>query len=191
MTTRLSPWQHATLAAVLAVITPMVLYLLLFVPAMDSRETFSARLTVLQRQAREFDAILRQHEQFDERVGELETRSRALEGLLSDQPYMLAATESQAYLNALVREQGGELLSIHALHKPATAELDGVIVKLQMRCDTGALQRILYELSYGRLALRLDVVNIQQRGRRSTLQRAQQLDIRIDLTGYVNQAIAL
>ena len=190
MTPRLKPWQHASLAAALTAVTSLILYVALIQPAVASRQAFNARIETLQRQAAKFDAMLARRAQLAARVRALETRAQDREGLLPDKPQTLAAADLQAYLNTLVRKHGGELLSAQPLKTATHDVFPGVTVKLQMRCHSVALQRIFYELGYGRLALSVDAVNIQRRNRRAKSNRAEVFDVRVDVTGYIYRASA-
>ena len=190
MMPHLKPWQHASLAAVLTCVTLAILYVVLIMPAVTNRATFNTRIDTLQHQAAKFDAMLARHAQLAARVQALETRSQDREGLLPDKSETLAAADLQAYLNALVRKHGGELLSAQPL-KTATADVfPGVTVKVRMRCHSVAFQRTFYELGYGRLALSVDAVNIQQRNRRARGDTAEVFDVRLDVTGYIYRASA-
>lgn len=130
-----------------------------------------------------------------ELVAEAEARAADVTGYLEAVDEALAAAELQDRVKVVIEGAGGALRSAQSLRVEAVEDSPGVRrAGLQVRfiADIESLASILYELETGEPYLFVDALSIReprrQRRRRDEPEGQPQLDVVLDLYGYMRKA---
>ena len=136
-----------------------------------------------------------QRPQLAELVAEQEAHAAAVRGYLEAVDDALAAAELQDRAKIVIEGGGGALRSAQSLRVEAieaSAAVRRAWLQVRFTADIESLATILYELETGEPYLFVDALSIReprrQRRRRDEPDEAPQLDVVLDLYGYVREA---
>lgn len=144
-----------------------------------------------------YRSLAEQRPAMAERLATQEERAASAAGYLQGPSDALAAAQLQDRVKSVIEDAGGELRSTQIL--PArTIEGDGGIrrasVRVQFAVTIGGLAGTLYELESGQPYLLIDQLTVREqrapRRRRDEPETEAQLDITLELSGYLRAAPA-
>ena len=166
---------------------------ILVLPAINGRLKFHNRLNELQFQYSKFQGIAKQSELLKEDLTLLQKVQTDQSGFLDEKPEALAAADLQKQIKTLIDTNGGNLISTQVVKNRSdeVSMFPEVTIKVHMRSDIEALQKLLYQLASSETVLQVDNLLIQKRrqgGGRRARRDANLLEIRFDTTGYIYQA---
>lgn len=185
--------RHALLSLGLLLSVIALLFSVLVLPAINGRLEFHNRLSELQFQYAKFQHIVQQSGALQEELAQLQNAQTDQSGFLEEKPEALAAADLQKQIKTLIDTNGGNLISTQVVKSRAgeTGVFPEVTIKVHMRSDIEALQKLLYQLASSETVLQVDNLLIQKRrqgGGRRARRDANLLEIRFDTTGYIYQA---
>lgn len=191
-----SPVSRLLALALLAAV-PVLGYLLVVEPVIAAYRDAGAAITQAQRLLQSYRERAEQRPQLAQLLAEEEERAANLTGYLAAVDDALAAVELQDRTKAVVETAGGQLRSAQSLKVEPVDAVAGVRragIKVRFTADIESLATILYELETGEPYLFVDALSIReprrQRRRRDEPEAAPQLDVVVDLYGYVRDAQA-
>lgn len=102
----------------------------------------------------------------------------------------LAGAELQNQLNALISAEGAKLLSSAFRESSGEGHLTAIAVTVRLRCSLDALLRILHGLEGRSPALFVENLTVlaRQRSSRSPAEAAGDLDVELDVVGFLESA---
>jgi general secretion pathway protein M len=185
------------LALALLAAVPALAYLLVVEPVIAAYRDAGAAIAQGQRLLQSYRERAEQRPQLAQLLAEEEERAADITGYLAAVDDALAAVELQDRTTAVVEAAGGELRSAQSLEVEPVDAVPGVRragLKVRFTADIESLATILYELETGEPYLFVEALSIReprrQRRRRDEPETAPQLDVVIDLYGYVRDAQA-
>lgn len=164
-------------------------YLVLVKPAIAGRQNFHTRLDKLRFQYTRLSASLSHIDAIRADLKKLKQQPTDKTGFITDKQRALAAADLQRHINTLISSSGGDLISTQVTPDKNDKEtFPAITVKVHVRADIDALQKLLYQLAAGNPVLTTDNLLIQSRntglpGRRQ--REENQLDVRFDVTGFI------
>ena len=191
-----SPVSRLLALALLAAV-PVLGYLLVVEPVIAAYRDAGAAITQAQRLLQSYRERAEQRPQLAQLLAEEEESAADLTGYLAAVDDALAAVELQDRTKAVVETAGGQLRSAQSLKVEPVDAVAGVRragIKVRFTADIESLATILYELETGEPYLFVDALSVReprrQRRRRDEPEAAPQLDVVVDLYGYVRDAQA-
>jgi general secretion pathway protein M len=191
-----SPVSRLLALALLAAV-PVLAYLLVVEPVIAAYRNAGAAIAQGQRLLQSYRERAEQRPQLAQLLAAEEERVADVTGYLAAVDDALAAVELQDRMKAVVEATGGQLRSAQSLKVEPVDGIEGVRragLKVRFTADIDSLATILYELETGEPYLFVDALSIReprrQRRRRDEPEAAPQLDVVVDLYGYVRDAQA-
>jgi general secretion pathway protein M len=191
-----SPVSRLLALALLAAV-PVLAYLLVVEPVIAAYRNAGAAIAQGQRLLQSYRERAEQRPQLAQLLAAEEERVADVTGYLAAVDDALAAVELQDRMKAVVEATGGQLRSAQSLKVEPVDGIEGVrraALKVRFTADIDSLATILYELETGEPYLFVDALSIReprrQRRRRDEPEAAPQLDVVVDLYGYVRDAQA-
>jgi general secretion pathway protein M len=189
-----SPVSRLLALALLAAV-PVLAYLLVVEPVIAAYRNAGAAIAQGQRLLQSYRERAEQRPQLAQLLAAEEERVADVTGYLAAVDDALAAVELQDRMKAVVEATGGQLRSAQSLKVEPVDGIEGVRragLKVRFTADIDSLATILYELETGEPYLFVDALSIReprrQRRRRDEPEAAPQLDVVVDLYGYVRDA---
>jgi general secretion pathway protein M len=183
------------LALLLLAAAPVLAYLLVVEPVIAAYRDAGEAIAQAQKLLQSYRERAEQRPQLAQLLAEEEERAGGVTGYLAAVDDALAAAELQDRVKNVVEDAGGSLRSAQSLKVEAVEAVAGVRragLKVRFTADTESLAAILYELETGEPFLFVDALSIReprrQRRRRDEPEEAPQLDVVVDLYGYVRDA---
>jgi general secretion pathway protein M len=180
------------LAVLLLAAVPVLGYTLVVEPVIAAYRDAGEAIAQAQKLLQSYRERAEQRPQLAQLLAEEEERADAVTGYLAAVDDALAAAELQDRVKGVVEDAGGSLRSAQSLKVEAVEAVPGVRragLKVRFTADTESLAGILYELETGEPFLFVDALSIReprrQRRRRDEPEEAPQLDVVVDLYGYV------
>jgi general secretion pathway protein M len=103
----------------------------------------------------------------------------------------LASAELQQHVKRVINRSGGQLVSTQVLPSQRAELATVATVRVNMRGDIQALQKVLYALETGRPMLFLDKLSVRGGARRrlpaGASKKTMQLTVRFDASGYIRR----
>jgi general secretion pathway protein M len=185
------------LALALLAAVPVLAYLLVAEPVIAAYRNAGTAIAQAQRLLQSYRDRAEQRPQLAQLLAEEEERAGDVAGYLAAVDDALAAVELQDRLKAVVEAAGGQLRSAQSLNVEPVEGIEGVrraALKVRFSADIESLATILYDLETGEPYLFVDALSIReprrQRRRRDEPEAAPQLDVVVDLYGYLRGAQA-
>jgi len=191
------PPMVSRIAAVLILLGGIgLLYLALVQPLLDdylgTREAIADARAALAR----YRGVAADLPQRQKELARLRQRQATSEGFLQGPNDALVAAQIQNRIKALVEASHGELKSTQVLPAQDEGKYRRLAIRAQMTLDIGAAQRVLYGVETASPFLFLDNVDMRahvidrRRERGGNPPSDNQLDVRIDVFGYMRAAKA-
>lgn len=183
------------LALALLAAVPLLGWTFVVEPVIAAYREANQAIAQTQRLLHDYRERAEQRPQLAELVAEQEAHAAAVRGYLEAVDDALAAAELQDRAKIVIEGGGGALRSAQSLRvEPveASAAVRRAWLQVRFSADIESLATILYELETGEPYLFVDGLSIReprrQRRRRDEPEGAPQLDIVLDLYGYVREA---
>lgn len=190
-----SPLSRLLALALLAAV-PALGYVLLVEPVIAAYRDAQESIARAQRLLQSYRERAEQRPELAQLLAEEEERALSVTGYLVAVDDALAAAELQDRVKGVVESAGGELLSAQSLRVERVEAVPGVRragLKVRFTADTESLATILYEIETGQPYLFVEGLSIReprrQRRRRDEPEQAPQLDVVVDLYGYVRDPV--
>jgi general secretion pathway protein M len=191
-----SPASRLLAVALLAAV-PMIAYALVVGPIITAYRDAGEAIAQAQKLLQNYRERAEQRPQFARLLAAEEERAGSITGYLEAVDAALAAAELQDRVKGVVEQAGGTLRSAQSLEVEAVEEVAGVRragLKVRFAADIESLAAILYELETGEPYLFVEGLSIReprrQRRRRDEPEQAPELDVVLDLYGYMRDATA-
>jgi len=139
-----------------------------------------------------FRNLAANHDQLTSRLVQLKRRSSAKVFYVTGATPALASANMQQHLKQIIGSVGGERISTQLLPQSTKDTPLAAVLQVHLRADVSTLLQILYRLENGQPMFFLDDLTIKARPLRSAAQAAQPaniLDVRFNLTGYLQEAL--
>ncbi len=189
--TTLSSRRSRWLALGLLLLVILLLLRLLLVPLwqrwFSTAETIDALETRIEVYERLIEALPQEHEH----LRLLKANTPVADWLLDETTPALAAARLQQLLHSQASQNGVQVISTQIINTEESGVLQPVAIQAHLRADLGELVSLLYQLESGQPLLFFDSLallsNPRAQNRTRTARngtRPNQLDIRLNLTGY-------
>lgn len=185
------------LALALLAAVPILAYAFVVGPVIAAYRDAGEAITQAQRLLQSYRERAEQRPQLAQLLADQEERAGSITGYLEAVDDALAAAELQDRVKSVVEEAGGDLRSAQSLKVEPVEAVPGVRragLKVRFAADIDSLAAILYELETGEPYLFVEGLSIReprrQRRRRDEPEQAPELDVVIDLYGYMRDATA-
>jgi general secretion pathway protein M len=182
-------------ALALLVAVPVLAYLLVAEPVIAAYRNAGEAIAQGQRLLQSYRERAEQRPQLAQLLAEEEERAADVTGYLAAVDDALAAVELQDRMKTVAEAAGGQLRSAQSLEVEPVDAVEGVrraALKVRLAADIESLATILYELETGEPYLFVEALSIReprrQRRGRDEPEAAPQLDVVVDLYGYLRDA---
>lgn len=186
---QISPQQRRILALAVLVMALFIAYAVFAMPLLVLAESYDERIDRLSQRLASARMVVDQGGNAREQLRQV-TMVEARNGfyLQSDRP-TLAAAELQRRVKQIIEQHGGNIVSSQILGEQEDGPLQRVVLRVNMRMDLPAFERILHSLETQPPVLVLDNVTIVARPSGSTAKwrgsaASQELDASLDVMGY-------
>ena len=192
MTTAYSKWRHATASLSLLLLLIFGFYLAIIQPALHSNQENQERFEDISFQLAKYGNTKKKIAELNSQIKDLKASNPNNLDFLKKKSSALVAADLQKLLKTLIEKNGGNLVSTHAVTKTKEDVFSNITVKVHMRCNITTLRTVLHKLASNKPLLFTDNILIQSKNksssRRKNTRNSDQLEIRFDVTGYINQA---
>ena len=186
--TALSPISRRLLAVALLVLVLIGLWSLLIQPLAARHAANEAQILQSRELLARYQAIIGSEERLLRELEALQEAESTSGGLLATDNPSVGSAEIQKQLKDFVTESGGALKSTAILPTEERSAFQRIAVRLNVICDTPALQELLYSIESANPYLFVDNLDVRTRNARRR-QRDQpavdQLQVRLDVSGYI------
>ena len=186
---QISPQQRRLLALAVLVMALFIAYAVFAMPLLVLAESYDERIDRLSQRLASARMVVDQGGNAREQLRQV-TMVEKRNGfyLQSDRP-TLAAAELQRRVKQIIEQHGGNIVSSQILGEQEDGPLQRVVLRVNMRMDLPAFERILHSLETQPPVLVLDNVTIVARPSGSTAKwrgsaASQELDASLDVMGY-------
>ncbi|NKB39019.1 MAG: hypothetical protein GKR93_17950 [Gammaproteobacteria bacterium] len=183
--------QHAALSLVILLVMLMLIYLLIFHPALTRRHAILER----------YDSVLFQHyklgdvnktaERLSDELKRLRKQKINDSGFLTTKTESLAAADLQEHIKTLVKNSNSSLISTQVIQHKEIDTFPRVAIKVHMRGNMDALRNVMYQLNGDTPMLVIDNIQVQKRHGSSTNRTGrgtELLDIKLNVSGFMYKA---
>jgi type II secretion system (T2SS) protein M len=188
----LPPWKHAALSFSILLLLITSIYFLVVQPALSINQENKQRFEYLSFQLEKYGDTEQKIKSLNTQIKQLKENNPNDLDFLKKKTSALVAADLQKMLKTLIETNGGNLVSTHAVTKPKDEVFSNVTIKVHMRCNITTLRTVLYKLSANKPLLFTDNILIQKKNisasRRKQNRNSDKLEIRFDVTGYINQS---
>ncbi|MFT5140211.1 MAG: general secretion pathway protein M [Lysobacterales bacterium] len=182
-------------AILLLVIAVIMVYLLMFHWFFIRHGEYSSELGDLREQLARFESVAAKRESTEDRLQSIRSSRKDASLFLNEQDFNEAAAAMSDRLGEMVRtqaEQDCQIVSRQPVRSRVQERYAKVTVNVRMRCQPADLLQIMYRLETEVPMVIVDELNIiRPRARRRTggtvVEIAESLDIRFNMSGYLNQ----
>lgn len=187
-------WKHASYSLSILMLIVSSLFFLLIQPALELRMQNRKDFEDLSFQLTKFGDINQKTDELNIQIKQLKESNPNNLDFIKKKTSALVAADLQKLLKTIIEANGGSLVSTHAVTKPKEEVFSDITIKVHMRGNVSTLRTVLYKLATNKPLLFTDNLLIQSKNaRRSNSKRrsnrnTDQLEIRFDVTGYINQA---
>lgn len=185
------------LALALLAVVPLLAHALVVGPVITAYRDAGESIAQAQRLLQSYRERAEQRPELARLLADEEERAGSVTGYLEAVDDALAAAELQDRVKGVVEDAGGELRSAQSLKVEPVDTVAGVRragLKVRFSADIDSLATILYELETGEPYLFVEALSIseqrRQRRRRDEPEQALELDVVVDLYGYMRDATA-
>lgn len=188
----MSKWKHATYSLCILILIVYSIYFLLIQPALETRKKNIDSFESLAFQLKKYNNIKQKTDSLDIQIRRLKESNPNNLDFIKNKPRALITADLQKLLKSLIETNEGSLISIHADPKANVKEenFSNITVKIHMRGNIEALRTILYKLAVNKPLLFTDNIMVRKNmnnSRRQSERNKDQLEIRFDVTGYIEQ----
>lgn len=184
-----------TTAILLLVISAILVYLLLFHWFILRHRDYAAELSDLREQLGRFEAVAELREAAEQQLLRIRTSREDANLFLAEADFNEAAAAMSERLGQMVRTQADadcQIVSRQPVRPRVQERYERVTVNVRMRCQPEDLLNILYRLESEIPMMIIEDLNIiRPRARRrvgaEVVETAESLDIRFNMSGYLNQ----
>lgn len=183
------------LALALLAAVPILAYALVLGPVISAYRDAGESIAQAHKLLRSYRERAEQRPQLAQLLADEEERADSITGYLEAVDDALAAAELQDRIKGVVEQAGGTLRSAQSLRVEAVEAVAGVRragLKVRFAADIESLATILYEIETGQPYLFVEALSIReprrQRRRRDEPEQAPDLDVVLDLYGYMRDA---
>ncbi len=163
-------------------------YVALIQPAISARSRNAEQIENLIYQSSRFTLSSQKNLLMKNEIKKLKNQSPSVKGFLDDKAPAIVAADLQKHIKIMVESSGGSLVSTHALPLNEDELFPKVTVKVHLRTDVNSLRDVFYQIAINKPLLFTDNILIQKRhiGNRNRRQTDNQIDVRFDVSGYMN-----
>lgn len=186
--TALSPVTGRLLAVAILLLLLFGVWSLLVQPLAARHASYDEQIAQSRALLVRYQAIVASEARLARELEALREAESSSGGLLATNNPNVGAAEIQKQMKDFVAASGGALKSIGILPTEDQAAFQRVAVRLNILCDTAALQQLLYMIESANPYLFADNLNVRARGaRRRQKDQAETgaLQIRLDVSGYI------
>ncbi len=192
MIDRLTAVQRRAVALALAVLLVVLLYVMLLDPVAEKYRHYDDKLAELSYRLYQYETLAKGRASHQTLLNQVKRRDLAKQYYLARRKPALASAELQQRVKRVVDRSEGELISTQVVSGQRGDRSPKVTVKVRIRGDIRALQKMLYTLETSRPILFLDNVVIQagrarRRAASSSKTGGKQLTINFDVSGYTRE----
>ena len=180
------------LALALLAVVPILAYGLVVGPVISAYRDAGESIAQAQKLLQSYRERAEQRPQLAQLLADEEERAGSITGYLEAVDDALAAAELQDRVKGVVEQAGGTLRSAQSLRVEPVESVAGVRragLKVRFAADIESLATILYEIETGQPYLFVEALSIReprrQRRRRNEPEQAPELDVVLDLYGYM------
>jgi type II secretion system (T2SS) protein M len=192
MTHSLAPWKHASLSLSILILILSSVYFYMVEPALLKQKENLERFDTLSFQIKKLGDMEQNIADLNEQIVQLKEHNPNNLDFIKKKTSALVAADLQKLLKKLIESNGGNLVSTHAVTKPKDDVFSDITIKVHMRCNITTLRTVIYALATNKPLLFTDNLLIQKKSSRSSRKRkntsTDQLEVRFDVTGYINQS---
>jgi general secretion pathway protein M len=183
----MSPWMSRSAALGLLAVLLLAVYALIVSPLVARYDGYQQATQDLEQRLVHFRSLAAERKAVQDRLAASRRQRGSLEVYLKNATSTLASAELQERIKQVVESRGGTLVSTQTLPDRTDAGLVQVAIKVRMKGDIAALQKVVYELESERPLLFLDNVFVRSRmvRRGRAIGTAADLDINFDVIGYM------
>jgi general secretion pathway protein M len=185
------------LALALLAALPVALYAIVVAPVVAAYRESADAIAQAQTLIHSYRERAEQRSQLAQLLADEEARASSVTGYLRAVDDALAAAELQDRVKGVVEDAGAELRSAQSLNVTAVDTVPGVRragLKVRFTATIDSLAAILYEIETGEPYLFVDSLSIReprrQRRRGNEPEQAPELDVVLDLYGYIRDVTA-
>jgi general secretion pathway protein M len=190
---RLNAQKHAAASLSILIAVLVLFYSIIIYPAVSGRMQFQERYEELQFQFSKLGDSKNKSQQLKKELAYLGSQETDKTGFLENKPEALAAADLQKHIKTLIESSEGSLISTQVVQQKEDDIFPQVTVKVHLRGNIEALRNILFRLNTEHPVLLINNLLVQKRhgsGGRRPQRRADQLEVRFDITGFMYQAEA-
>lgn len=192
MIDRLTAVQRRAVALVLAVLLVVLFYVMLLDPVAEKYRHYDDKIAELSYRLHQYETLAKGRASHQRLLDQVKRRDLAKQYYLAKRKPALASAELQQRVKRVVDRSEGKLISTQVVRGRRGDRSPEVTVKVRMRGDIRALQKVLYTLETSRPILFLDNVVIQagparRRAGSSGQSGGKQLTINFDVIGYTRE----
>ncbi len=191
MIRRLSPMQSRILAVLLALLVLAVVVRVLVVPVWTTYSDNRDAIEQVEDSITRFSRLSTQLDTLQSAVTSLVETDELARYVLAQESEPLAAAALQERVKSAVTNSGGKLTSTQVLPTEVDQGFKRIIVNVRMAVSMDALQRALYALENDLpylLADNIVILSRSNRKRRRPTDVVDQLDVRLNLYGYMRDS---
>jgi general secretion pathway protein M len=185
------------LALALLAAVPVAVYAVVVAPVVAAYRESADAIAQAQTLIQSYRERAEQRSQLAQLLADEEARAGSVTGYLRAVDDALAAAELQDRIKGVVEDAGAELRSAQSLNVTAVDTVPGVRragLKIRFSATIDDLATILYEIETGEPYLFVDSLSIReprrQRRRSDAPEQAPELDVVLDLYGYIRDVTA-
>lgn len=183
----LKPWASRSLAVGVLACLLLAVYAVGLMPIVHKYVDNRDRIQDLYDQLGRYRTLAAEEPAVRERLEAFNQRNQGSELYLKGETPTLAGAELQERVKSVVESNGGTLVSTQTMPEAEEQGLVRVSVKVRMRGDVDAVQRVIYALETGRPLVFLENVLVRSRVvRRRRTVNVSDLDVSFDVTGYMH-----
>jgi general secretion pathway protein M len=178
-----NPILRKSAAVGLLVLAGIAAYAAVVAPLMIQYRTYGQQIDAARWQLLGYNKTIQRRRGLLEEAERLRARAKLHKGYINGGTAALAGASLQQHIQSVVGSRGGQIFSMQALAHQPDGHHTRVGIRVYLRADTGALQKILYRLESGTPLLIVDQVRVR-RLRTSRQQPNGLLDASFDVYGY-------
>lgn len=188
----LTPMQNRVLALGLFALALAIVGVLLIAPLISQHRRYDEQLADLGERLQRYLNVAQTQSVTQDALNRIKRQGAATRYYLRSDDETLASAELQEHVKRVIDRGGGQLASTQVLSNQRAEHANLATVRVNMRGDAEALQKVLHGLETGRPILFLDNVSIR-RGGRAFVRRGKQtvpavpLQISFEASGYVRR----
>ena len=188
----LTAMQSRVLALGLLALALIIVGVLLIAPLVAQHRRYDDRLAELEERLQRYLNAAQTQSVTRDALNRVKRQGAAARYYLRSDDETLASAELQEHIKRVVDRSGGQLASTQVLASQRAEHANVASVRVTLRGDSEALQKVLYGLETGRPMLLLDNVSIRRSGR-AFVRRGKQtaptvpLQISFEASGYMRR----